>query len=312
MSFMKIMTFVLLLCGLFLFSGISVREYVSDVAKKVFRIDVAAPSTLAGKIKAAKKQKKKRGIRGMVQYAQNTLRLMGRDKAFILVAELSVLGVCAGVVLALIFGNLFLIPVLGAACFLLPFAYIFFLESGFKRKVSRELEVTLSVITNAYLRSGDIIRAVKENLPNIKRPIYTLFARFVASYEVAGKPPREALLDMQGQIGNKVFDEWAAQAALCQADQSLIPLLLPIVEKLSNERQIQADLKSMMYDSTKEFTMMAILFVCIPLLLYFLKKDWLNILFFTGPGKIVIALDLAVLLIGTYKAVRATRPVEYN
>jgi K+-transporting ATPase A subunit len=217
-----------------------------------------------------------------------------------------------GVAAALIIGNFFLIPVLGVSFFLLPFAYVFFLENGFRRKVAGELEVTLSVITNAYLRSNDIVRAVKETLPNIKKPIYTVFARFVASCEIAGASPADALYEMKGQMDNRIFDEWVMQAMLCQRNYEMIPMLLPIVEKLSNERQVQADLKTIMYDPVKEFVMMAVLCVSIIPLLFLIKRDWFNIFVFSTPGRVMMALDMLTILVGVYKCIRITRPVEYD
>ncbi|MDR2611079.1 MAG: hypothetical protein LBC58_06440 [Clostridiales Family XIII bacterium] len=312
MNFIRLAAFLLLLLGLFSFSGIAPRAFFSDLTKKVFRIDAKKNRSLESRVKEARKNGRKRGLPGIVGHASDSLALMDRKSTFVFIAELSITGICVGVATALLIGNIFLVPVLGVSFFLLPFTFVFFLENGFRKKVSSELEVTLSVITNAYLRSNDIVRAVKESLPNIKKPIHEIFTRFVASCEIAGASPTGALAEMKGRMGNKVFDEWVMQAMLCQRNYEMIPMLIPIVEKLSNERQVQADLKTIMYDPVKEFVMMTVLCLSILPLLFLIKRDWFNIFVFSTPGRIMMAIDILIILIGIYKCVRITRPVEYE
>jgi tight adherence protein B len=301
-----------MLLGLFSLLGIRPRAFSRDIAKKVFRVDAGKSVSLARRVKRAGKKNAERGFAGVIGRARRSLAVMEKGNIFVLTAELSILGVCAGLALAFVIGNVFLVPVLGISFFLLPFTYVFFLENGFRKRVSGELEVTLSVITNAYLRSNDIVRAVKENLPSIKKPLDAVFARFVASCEIAGTSPRDALYEMKGRMGNKVFDEWAAQAILCQRNYEMIPMLLPIVEKLSNERQVQADLKTLMYDPIKEFVMMAVMCAAIIPLLFLIKRDWFNMFVFSTPGRVMMALDILIIMIGIYKCIRITRPVEYE
>jgi hypothetical protein len=109
-SFIKAMAFILLLIGLFSFFGIKPRAFYRDIAKKVFRIETGKTSSLASKVKEAKRNKEK-GIPGVIRHAKNTLALMGKDKVFILMAELSIVGTSAGVAVALAVGNIFLVPV---------------------------------------------------------------------------------------------------------------------------------------------------------------------------------------------------------
>jgi Flp pilus assembly protein TadB len=312
MNFMKFTIFALLLIGLFSLFGLGPRAFFADIARRAFKMGAGKPVSLADRVREAKKKDGESGLSGMVRHAKPTLTLMGKSKTFGFLAELSIMGICAGVALACLLGNPFLVPVFGVSFFLFPFAYVFFLENGFRKKVAGELEVTLSVVTNAYIRTGDIVRAVRESLPNIKKPIYAVFARFVASCEMAGKSPRDALYEMRGRIGNRVFDEWVMQAILCQRNYEMIPMLITIVEKLSNERQVQADLKTLMYDPVKEFVMMVVLCISIIPLLFLIKRDWFNIFVFSTPGKVMMAIDILIILIGIYKCIRISRPVEYS
>jgi hypothetical protein len=317
-TLIKLIAFALLFCGLLVLFRIPVREIFAGITKKIFRIDAAGPQSLAGKVKAANRRNSNsritRVIRSFtepVRHAKSALTLMGREKTFVLAAEIAILGAGGGIALALILGNLFLAPVLAGSLFFLPFGYVSFLENGYARKVAKELETALSSITNAYLQTGDIISAVRKSLPTIQKPVHQVFARFVASYEV-GISPRDALGKLKGQMGNKIFDEWVEQATLCQNDQTMIPMLQPIVEELSIQNQVQADLKTKMYEPIKEFGVIAVACISIIPLMYFFNRTWFDMFAYSTSGKVLVALNTAIVMIGVYKSIRITRPIEYN
>lgn len=43
--------------------------------------------------------------------------------------------------------------------------------ASYKKHLNEELETAISIITTSYLRTEDLIRAVKENLPYINEPV---------------------------------------------------------------------------------------------------------------------------------------------
>ena len=77
-------------------------------------------------------------------------------------------------------------------------------------------------------------------------------------------------------------------------------------------RIVAAELDYLMYEPFKEFITMAFLLVGNIPLLYFLNKDWYNVLVNTGFGKGILAVCLLVLLISFAAVIRLTKPVEYK
>ena len=93
--------------------------------------------------------------------------------------------------------------------------------------------------------------------------------------------------------------------------------LTPIIGKLSDMRIVAAELDYLMYEPFKEFITMAFLLVGNIPLLYFLNKDWYDVLVNTGFGKGMLGMILGpicllVLLISFAAVIRLTKPVEYK
>lgn len=98
----------------------------------------------------------------------------------------------------------------------------------------------------------------------------------------------------------------------CQDDRTLNDTLLPVVAKLADVRIVNNELKTMLAEPRKEyFTMVAMVVGNIPLL-YMLNKDWYATLMFSLPGKIMLAVCGAVILITALLMAKYTKPIEYR
>lgn len=132
--------------------------------------------------------------------------------------------------------------------------------SHYKRDVSEELETALSVITTAYLRTEDIVTAVEENVTYVNPPVSRVFRSFLMQVKLVDPDVEAAIKAMQGRIDNGVFREWCDALCDCLHDRSLKTTLTPIVAKLSDMRNVNADLDYMVAEPRKEFLLM-VLFV---------------------------------------------------
>ena len=95
---------------------------------------------------------------------------------------------------------------------------------------------------------------------------------------------KQALSNMKPKLDNYVFREWVDAAIACQDDKSLKSTLTPIIGKLSDMRIVAAELDYLLYEPFKEFITMAFLLIGNIPLLYFLNKDWYDVLVNTGFG----------------------------
>lgn len=163
-----------------------------------------------------------------------------------------------------------------------------------------------------YLRSESMITAVEENIHYLNPPVADVFRGFLAETNMISADVKQALSNMKPKLDNYVFREWVDAAIACQDDKSLKSTLTPIIGKLSDMRIVAAELDYLLYEPFKEFITMAFLLIGNIPLLYFLNKDWYDVLVNTGFGKGILAVCLLVLLISFAAVIRLTKPVEYK
>ena len=177
---------------------------------------------------------------------------------------------------------------------------------------SRKAKNSLPIITSSYLRSESMITAVEENIHYLNPPVADVFRGFLAETNMISADVKQALSNMKPKLDNYVFREWVDAAIACQDDKSLKSTLTPIIGKLSDMRIVAAELDYLLYEPFKEFITMAFLLIGNIPLLYFLNKDWYDVLVNTGFGKGILAVCLLVLLISFAAVIRLTKPVEYK
>lgn len=261
------------------------------------------------------KLRQHRQPKGLYRYLMQTkaaLETTGRGKQFPVVLCVSLLLMVAGVVLSLWLGNPFLVPVATVAMALLPFLYVGNSMAQYRKHIHREMETTLSIITISYIRCDDILTAVEENLGYIKPPMQEMFRIFLREATLVSSDIKQALENLSMRIDDEIFHEWCQTLILCQEDRTLKDTLQPIVTKLTDIRLVNGELATMLSSVRAEYyTMAAMLVGNIPLL-YVLNKDWFHTLMNTTPGKVVLAICGAVILITAFFMFRFTKPLEYK
>lgn len=242
---------------------------------------------------------------------KNALASMGKEKVFSGVLITSLCLMAGGIILAALMQNPFLLPVLAMLGLLIPFWYASNLIRRYRKQVQEELEGALSVITVSYCRSNDLPSAIVENEVCIKPPLRKIFGEFTVDVQT-GLSTVRALLRLREKIDNSIFREWCDAAIRCQDDRTLESTLLPIVGKFSDVRIVNEELTTMMAEVKVEYgSMVAMLLSVIPIL-YVINKDWFHTLLFTLPGKLVLAIAVAVILITAILFRIYTRPIEYK
>jgi hypothetical protein len=182
----------------------------------------------------------------------------------------------------------------------------------YKKHVETEIETALSSISTAYVRSDNIVGAVTENIGYLKPPVKGMFAGFVAETTAINSDIKTALRHLRERIDNQIFREWCDCLLQCQDDRSMKTSLMPIVNKLTDVRIVNNELKTMLAEPKKEYMMMVILVIGNIPLLYLLNKDWFTALMNTVPGKIVLAVCGVVIAVTSLFMTKYTRPIEYK
>lgn len=278
----------------------------------LFKSVIDRPKSIRDQVNEATNKKKKNFIKREIEEITNILTMTGREEKIPVIFIACGGFAIAGTVIASLFNNVYMIPPLAVGMMFVPVWYVKLTASHFKKDVSEELETALSIITTAYIRNEDIVTAVEENVSYLNSPIKEVFTDFLVQLKLIDSDVNKAILSLKEKIDNDVFCEWCDALILCQQDRSLKSTLSPIVEKLSDIRVVNSELDLMLAEPRKEFVIMAMLVLANIPIMYFLNKDWYNVLMHTAIGKIVLAVDIAAIFVCTAFVIKLTRPIEFR
>ena len=306
MRWIYLICFTLTSTGLLALFGVRPRDF-SDA---VFQFRRKVP-TLTDELNVLT-GKPARGFFTQDYEIRQILKDMGREDRYEAVTRLTLLLFAVGAILALLINNVYMVPILGIGFSLLPVWYLRSTAASYKKHLNEELETAISIITTSYLRTEDLLRSVRENLPYINEPVKTSFQAFVWESELINANTTSTINSLKLKIPDQIFHEWANILIQCQSDRSMKDTLPTIVQKFSDVRIVQSELEAMMQGPRREaITMMFLVIANVPLL-YFLNKDWFHTLIYTTPGKIALAICAAIILFSLTQIMKLSRPIEYG
>ena len=253
-----------------------------------------------------------KGFFGRDYEIDRILKDTGRAGQFSLVKQATVILFALGAVLALLINNVYLVPVMAIGFSLIPIWYLRRTAASYKKHLNEELETAISIITTSYLRTEDLIRSVRENIPYINEPVRTSFESFLYEVELINANTTSAINTLKMRIPNRIFHEWANILIQCQSDRSMKLALPTVVQKFSDVRVVQSELEAMMQNPRREAITMVFLVIANIPLLYLLNKDWFHALIYTTPGKVTLAGCAAIILYSLSRIMALSRPIEYG
>ena len=307
MTFVYLICFLLLAVGAVLLLKLTPERITGDLMRFV-----SPKQTLRDKVLTRKGKKKSRKITVELRRIKDALEQTGKGNQFAVACATSLLLMIVGCVIAIMIDNPFLVPVFAIAFAMIPFIYAKRTVAYYDNHVKEELETALSIITTSYVRTDDIVSAVKENIQYLKPPVKDIFAGFVAENMMISSDVKQSIRHLKEKVNNSIFAEWCETLIACQDDRTLKDTLMPIVTKLTDVRIVNNEIKGMLSSARIEYYMMAGMVVGNIPLLYFLNKDWFNALMFTTLGKLVLAICGLVIIVTAVLMLRFTKQIEYR
>ena len=307
MTFVYLICFLLLAVGAVLLLKLTPERITGDLMRFV-----SPKQTLRDKVLTRKGKKKSRKITVELRRIKDALEQTGKGNQFAVACAASLLLMIVGCVIAIMIDNPFLVPVFAIAFAMIPFIYAKRTVAYYDNHVKEELETALSIITTSYVRTDDIVSAVKENIQYLKPPVKDIFAGFVAENMMISSDVKQSIRHLKEKVNNSIFAEWCETLIACQDDRTLKDTLMPIVTKLTDVRIVNNEIKGMLSSARIEYYMMACMVVGNIPLLYFLNKDWFNALMFTTLGKLVLAICGLVIIVTAVLMLRFTKQIEYR
>lgn len=307
MTFVYLICFLLLAVGAILLLKLTPERITGDLMRFV-----SPKQTLRDKVLTRKGKKKSRKITVELRRIKDALEQTGKGNQFAVACAVSLLLMIVGCVIAIMIDNPFLVPVFAIAFAMIPFIYAKRTVAYYDNHVKEELETALSIITTSYVRTDDIVSAVKENIQYLKPPVKDIFAGFVAENMMISSDVKQSIRHLKEKVNNSIFAEWCETLVACQDDRTLKDTLMPIVTKLTDVRIVNNEIKGMLSSARIEYYMMTGMVVGNIPLLYFLNKDWFNALMFTTLGKLVLAICGLVIIVTAVLMLRFTKQIEYR
>lgn len=307
MTALYITGFVLFVIAVIALLGLTPEQVNNDVS-----LFFDKQETLKDKALTARGKKKKSKILLEIERMRRALQETGKEKQFSLACTAAMLLMIAGFIVAIAIDNMFLIPVLAVAFALIPFAYLAKTISIYETQVREEIETALSIITTSYVRSDNLISAVRENITYLKPPVKGIFESFLIEATVISPDIRMSIHNLKDKVKNSIFEEWCDTLISCQNDRTLKDTLMPVVSKLTDVRLVNNSLKTMLAETRREYWMMVAMVLANIPLLYCINKDWYDALMYTTIGKAVIAVCGIVIIITAIRMNKITKPVEYK
>ena len=307
MTALYITGFVLFVIAVIALLGLTPEQVNNDVS-----LFFDKQETLKDKALTARGKKKKSKILSEIERMRRALQETGKEKQFSVACTAAMLLMIAGFIVSIAIDNMFLIPVLAVAFALIPFAYLAKTISIYETQVREEIETALSIITTSYVRSDNLISAVRENITYLKPPVKGIFESFLVEATVISPDIRMSIHNLKDKVKNSIFEEWCDTLMSCQNDRTLKDTLMPVVSKLTDVRLVNNSLKTMLAETRREYWMMVAMVLANIPLLYCINKDWYDALMYTTIGKAVIAVCGIVIIITAIRMNKITKPVEYK
>lgn len=304
MTGLSILAFILLVGGLLVILEVSPHQLLADIHGLFAHRKIK----MKKQIRLSRKPRKPRGIRKIIREAREILRITNRSEQF--PCLISILLFLLGILISGMLSNFFLMPVLGVGFSLLPFLYVLFFATRFRKELYRELETSLSIISLSYICSNNLLLAVEENIEYLHSPVREVFERFLTQASMIDSDIPGLLEEMKDTLDCSAFQEWCAAMILCQDDRNLKSTLLPVVDDLSEIRIETGDAENDRYEDLKENLMLAGLLPFNILLIRSQSAEWYHTLMYTVPGQIVLAVSAAVIFLTLIGDIRITQPVD--
>ena len=297
---------LLMSAGIVILLGITPEIITQDIMSLMSR-----QRSLKYRVAKAQGKVKQNRLQTAIMNIKNALIATHSENKFSLLISVSLIGICAGFLLAALLQNLLLIPIFSGICVILPYAYVTF-PKGVKFYETEELETALSIITTNYVSNDDIIYAVEQSIDYINPPVQQAFRKFLTQTKLINSNVKLAIEQLKGEINNEIFHEWCDSLIECQDNVTLKKTLQPITTKLSNVRIINAELRNMLMSPRREHVMMVFILLANYPILYFLNSDWFKVLTDTFVGQMVNSIVAIVVIVTVILAYKYTQPIQYK
>lgn len=197
--------------------------------------------------------------------------------------------------------------------------YVVFQTQEITRDENSEIQNAMSIITNAYLSSNDVISAFETYTMNRQKFMtgeerkfqrVTPFEEFVTQCTYINPNVDAALEELAAKVSNKYFNEWVKNLRMCIQDSTMKFSLKPVINQMADEKIMQIESDSAMRKTWQNYFVMLILMFSVILVFRIANREWYDILVGTTTGKIIIVGMLIAAVISALLVIRINKPIS--
>ncbi len=306
MSAVQIITIILVFVGLLLLFDfkIDIKRATKRAWKKIDTFDLPARRLSLKEYASERLGKRKKSL---VSRNFAAVANMYPDDKVRKIKNLCRLGGIIGIIGGYAWNGILFSAVVGFVGYLVPLWIAKFISIRSSKYVTANVETALHAVTASYMRSEDIVEAVKENVDTMELPVKQYFKTFLARARLNADLDA-ALVALQAEYDNEVFREWVATLRKCIDNGKFKESLMPIVEKFSDIKDVQLELETILSEPIANFCILAAVSVINILIMPLMSKDWYVALMGSIVGKIIVASTLIVAMLGFNKAIELLEP----
>lgn len=280
-------------------------------------LDKAIPKrkqSLKEKVAHLSSKKKVNFIASAYQDMAGILALTGEKDKLKSMRILSALCGAFGVILSFYLKSYMLVPILGIGLALLPMWLIKFKAYKYNLRMQNELSVVLSMVTNSYVRTENLIKSVSENLSYMNEPVRSVFEHFVFSCNLVNSNTISNISALKNKMDNHIFRLWCDNLIMCQNDINQKYSLNAVVEQFSADKELYNMLSAEIAKPMQVFVAIVLLTSCaFPVAFLFGRQLGINafdLLFDTLTGQFIVIGYVVCIFYGINMAINLSTSIE--
>jgi len=214
---------------------------------------------------------------------------------------------CGAAIGKVFFHEIFFAVVVGILGALGPLLYLPYKQTQAESLRVEKLQSSMMLLSNAYIVTGDFVKAVQENVELLEYP--APFRNFLTYVSLIDGNIKAGLRRMENQVDNRYFSQWISVLIMAQDDRSLKYDTRSVVDAMNDVHQAQRESDTVMYAIWREYFTVLILIFATPMIFRILMNPAYMILVTTLPGQALLILLLTAVVYSLVKAVQLNKPL---
>ncbi len=194
----------------------------------------------------------------------------------------------------------------------MPYLYLLAGYYRYLKDMSSSLNLGMTLLTNDYLQSEDLIRSAEANYERLESPLKQIIIAFLTEVKVLNPDVKVAIKKMRYQVVDYYFKRWCDVMIQCQDDRDFKNILPAIIAEMADVRKQQIEYDLMMSQNLRSYWQLVLIAASGVPVLAAVNYDLAYYLINTALGKMIVALIFAVLFGVSYIVISNNRPVSIS